>query len=154
MTDFLEFPELCSEDAVVRSALEVGLDFIPKQYEGRWLDVVREFTAQWVEHHGLPGEATIWMHGAMSATLANRRAKNPQSSWSEFLVEFGFPPAFFPALTAHVEQAFERRAAVTGELVFSEEDGWLAICHVEDGRVWRPASEDLFELVNTPSTGL
>lgn len=150
MAKRLEYPELQSIDGAARPALEISLDFLPKNFEGRWLDVVRGFTADWVARTSFKAKATIWMWGAMSVNLAHRHPSHPVPSWSEFLIAFGFPPAFFEALATLIEDRFEGQAGITQQIDFNEDAGWTAICHVECGRAWMPLDQYIFEPVRVP----
>ena len=149
MSDLLEYPDLSWAAGKSLPAIEVSIDFLPDEFQGRWLDVVRQFTADWVSQTGFRQQGTIWMWGQLSVNLVSRHPAHPVPSWSDFLVQVGFPPAYFDALARHVEGRFERQAAVTECLTLEHDAGWAPICHVEDGRTWRPIDEYIWEPFGT-----
>ena len=144
----LEFPEhVCSEGAS-KLALEVSIDFLPKKFDGQWLDTVRRYVATWVAKHDFEKKATLWMWGTMSVNLVSRHPDHQTLSWSEFIIQFGLPKAFLPELEGRLRSQFDDQVAITEELSFQFDDGWTPICHVERGIVWKPDDPDSWVPVN------
>lgn len=150
MVASLEFPDLSFSEGKSGPALEVSIDFLPSQYEGQWLDVVREFTADWVRRHDFARSGTLWMWGAVSVNLIRSHPADPVPSWSEFIVQFGLPAPFLPELAAHLTHKFERQAGITESLRFEQAAGWEPICHVEGGRAWLPVDAATWEPIVSP----
>src|SRR5436190_1666463 len=113
MTEALNFPDYVSKEGQSRAGLEVGIQFLPKQFEGRWLDPVRKFTANWVQRNGFSKRATLWMWGCMSANLISRHPQNSTPSWSEYIVQFGLPERFLDELQESLRPAFDDQVALT-----------------------------------------
>jgi hypothetical protein len=59
-----------------------------------------------------------------------------QPSWSDFLIQFGLPESFLPWLEQRLAKAFDGQAAITEMLSSVRDDGWSAICHIEQNCVW------------------
>ena len=133
----LNFPEYVRKEGGIRPALEVSIDFLPTQFEGRWLDPVREFTSRWVRRKKFNKKGTLWMLASISTNLISRHPESPAPSLSEFIVQFGLPELFFDELTDALHKSFNGQAAVTEMLPFRREDGWTPICHIEEGYAWK-----------------
>jgi len=132
----LEFPELEWTEGTPRPAIEVSIDFLPKEFQGDWHRVVHALMAEWLRKNRFKMRATIWMWGCVSANMISRHPNNPQPSWSDFLIQFGLPTEFLPWLEQRLAAVFERQAGITEVLPAVRENGWTAICHVEQERVW------------------
>lgn len=142
MLNVLEFPDLISKNGQTRSALEVSIDFLPEAYKGKWHKVVREFTAKWVRKNAFKKSATLWMWGCISGNLISKHPQNPVPSWSDFIVQFGLPGSFIEELETALARKFGGQVVITEELAFRPDDGWTAICHIEQSKTWAPAGDD------------
>ncbi|WP_262269582.1 hypothetical protein [Microvirga yunnanensis] len=139
MSELLEAPELVWTNGMSRSVLEVSLESIPTEFEGQWLNVVRDFIAEWVRRNSFTGEATIWMWEAIGANLIGRHTSTPAPGSSEFIIQFGLPEKFIRDLELTLQTVLDGHAAVTEVLTAQEDERWAPIFHVQDGLVW---SED------------
>jgi hypothetical protein len=142
MVEELNFPEYSWKESRPRTALEVSIDFLPDQYKGRWLDVVRKFTADWVSRNSFKKKATLWMWGSLSVNFISRHPATQVPNWSEFIVQFGLPDRFLEHLARVLGRTFDDEAAITEVIEVRSDDGWAPICHVERNRAWRAADPD------------
>jgi hypothetical protein len=76
------------------------------------------------------------MWGTISVNLIRCHPAHPVPSWSEFLVQFGFPEKFIEELELELQRTFNGQAAITEVLAPQRDDGWAPICHVEKETVW------------------
>jgi hypothetical protein len=143
--DSLEFPDLEWKEGKAQPAIEVSIDFLPQRFRGKWHRAVHEVTAEWMGKHPFKKRATIWMWGCISVNMISRHPEHAQPSWSDFLIQFGLPNTFIPYLEHRLASLFKDQAAITEVLHPVREDGWTAICHVEQGRVWKESDADVWE---------
>ncbi len=139
MRPALSFPGYIWREDEVRPALEVSIDFLPKQFEGRWIDAVTEFTAGWVLRSRFAKKATLWNWCCISVNLISRHPQNQVPSLSEFIVQFGFPEDFLNDLEEALCKPFDNQLGMTEMLLTRRADGWRPICHVEAKRAWKTA---------------
>jgi hypothetical protein len=136
MTDtprILSFPELAWKEGERRPAIEISIDFIPNEFQGKWLSVVRKFTGNWVRTNNFRGKGTLWMWGTMSV---NYITLNHVPSWSEFVIQFGLPDKFFNQLEQYLSKQFDHRTGFKEHVTATRGNGWTAICCVEAGKAW------------------
>lgn len=137
----LEFPDFAWKEGSLQNTLEVSIDFLPSIYEGRWLDVVRESTAEWVRSTAFAKRGTIWMWGSISS---NFQIENKIPSWSEFIVSLGFPASFNSHLYSNLSKSFQKNVRFSETLQLRRDDGWSPVCHVEKRTSWRQEDADLW----------
>ncbi len=56
--------------------------------------------------------------------------------WSEFVVPVGLPKPFLLRLYDDLSTTLDRGVRYSEAVQLIADDGWLPICHVEDGCVW------------------
>jgi hypothetical protein len=145
MSEQLEFPDHEWKTGLSRPAIEVSIDFLPAEYKGAWHRAIHEFAARWVKAKKFQKTATIWMWGTISTNLVSRHPENPVPSWSDFLIQFGLPEAFWTDLEQHLAREFAGQCAITMMVEPSRDDGWTPICHIEQGQVWKEVDADTWE---------
>jgi hypothetical protein len=48
------------EGSQPKLAIEVSIDFLPKEFQGNWHRTVHAYTAKWVEKNAYREKATLW----------------------------------------------------------------------------------------------
>jgi hypothetical protein len=115
---------------------------LPEPLKVKWHGVIRKFTADWIQKNAFKKRATLWMWGCMSVNLISRHPQYSVPSWSDFILQFGLPGRFISELDTALAGKFDDQAALTEIITFKRDDGWAAICHIEQGRAWAPEGDD------------
>jgi hypothetical protein len=136
----LSFPEHAWKERDIAFGVEVSIDHLPSKFEGRWREVVEAATHKWIEMKGAKKVATIWMWGTMSVNFPRNGL-----SWSEFVIPVGLPPSFLVYLCNELSKSFGHNVRFSEGVQLLRDDGWVAICHVQDGALW--VEEDAGEWV-------
>lgn len=125
--------DLAWREGQAKPALEIRIDELPDEYQGRWHDPVFAFTKDWVAEKSFGKTATLWQWGGMSVNPI----PGAEPGWSEFIIAFGVPQTYLHGLARHLVKKFGGKARITEHVTAQTNDGWAAFCHIEEGRVWR-----------------
>jgi hypothetical protein len=136
VSEKLDWPELVWREGGSKPAIEIGIDFLPEPYHYTWDTAILEITAKLCRRNKWPEKATIWQWGSPSVNLVRAHPEHREATWSEFLVQFGFPKAFWDELGLELHGLFNKQCGMTGEVSPRRSEGWQAMCHVEQGKVW------------------
>lgn len=147
----LEFPELAWKEGERKLAIEISIDYLPQEYQGRWQHPILEFTANWVANKSFEKKGTVYMWGSMSCNYA---MKHGVPSWSEFIIVFGLPAVFADALARSLTGTFRDQAGYREYVTARRDDGWSAFCHVEQGNVWTLVDADTWSPFGSASKTL
>ncbi len=142
MTVELEYPELTWKEGQLVPAIEVSIDFLPREYQGNWHRAVQAYTARWVKEKEFKKKGSLWMWGCISVNMISRHPEVHMPTWSDFIIQFGLPTNFIPGLSLRLERVFKGQAAITEHLQSVRDHGWVAICHVEQNKAWIPKDGD------------
>lgn len=146
----LQFPDLVWKEGSQMPAIEVAIDLIPEEYRGQWHNPIYSFTQRWLSKQKGQKRATLWMWGTMSVNSVSRHPETGGPTWADFIIGFGTGAKFIDELSHHLTSKFGGHAGITEYVNARKDDGWAAICHVEQGKVWRP--ED--SITWTPARGV
>lgn len=138
----LEFPDHARKEGQIRPGIEVSIDFLPKKYRNAWHRAVHTHADRWLQKNRFQKTATIWMWGCMSVNLISRHPDTAVPSWSDFLIQFGLPSAFWDQLRTYLDREFAGQCGSTEMMQAKRDDGWCPICHIEQGKVWTLADAD------------
>jgi hypothetical protein len=138
MAKTLEFPDHVWAEGNVAYGVEVAIDLLPSEFEGKWRRAVESSTDGWVRSKGFTKPASLWMWGTMSVSFNN------VPGWSEFVVPVGLPKSFLSHLHDGLSKTFRKGVRFSEAVQLSRDDGWAAICHVQDGIVWVEEDADLW----------
>ena len=54
-----------------------------------------------------------------------------------FHIAFGLPTDFLPALELHMQKKLgQNNVGIKEYTSYHPDDGWMAVCHIEQGRAW------------------
>lgn len=137
MAGTLTLPEHAWKEGSVAYGVEVAIDLLPSEFEGKWLEVVEMSTDKWVRSNGLKKPATLWMWGTMSINFH-------QLGWSEYVVPVGLSKPFLIHLHKDLSNAFREAVRFSEGIQLVRNEGWAAICHIQDGIVWVEEDADLW----------
>jgi hypothetical protein len=144
--DQLHFPELVWKEAKECLPVEIAIDFLPAAYEdGNWQRGIHEVVAKWVAEKKFAGTGTLWTWTTLSINLASRHPQYAMPTMNEFVVQFGFPAWFEDYLKEALVAKFNNQVGSFDIVAPRRDDGWMPICHVEQGRVWKCVDADLWE---------
>ena len=133
MSGRLSFPDLVKKTNSPVPALEIGIDYLPKKLQIGWMDHILQFTQRYVESNSITDKATIWNWGGYSQNLSH----NGEPGFSMFHIVFGLPTSFLPALELHMQQKLGiNNVGIKEYVLYHPDDGWTAVCHIEQGRAW------------------
>jgi hypothetical protein len=149
MAQQLEFPDLVWENDTSRLGMEVSIDFLPAEYAGDWHRAVHAYMADWVKKKSFKKSATLWMWGCISVNLIYQHPKNPVPSWSDFIVQFGLTDHVIEEMTGQLTDKFAGQVRMQ-YLHPVRDEGWVAICHIEQGSVWTKVDADVWEVFAEP----
>lgn len=139
-------PNLVSPDGKPVCPVEIDVDSLSSEEEmyqyGGWEDLIREIAAQWVKISSYSGTGTIWSWGTPSINFHRQ-------SYSAFYAVLGMPKNFREYLGERIGVLGKYVRAYSDYVVPNEEDGWLARCHIEDGKVWIPLDDVWWQEVKT-----
>ena len=138
MAKTLEFPDHHWTEGSIAYGVEVAIDLLPSQFEGKWRRAVESSTDAWVRSKGFEKRATLWMWGTMSLNFSNL------PGWSEFVVPVGLPKSFLKHLHAGLSETFRNGVRFSEAVQLVRDDGWTAICHIQDGVVFIEEDADLW----------
>jgi hypothetical protein len=137
----LEFPDHAWKEKSVAYGVEVAIDLLPSEFAGKWRRTVERSIDRWVRSKAFKKPATLWMWGTMSANFLH---ETNLPCWSEFVVPVGLPKAFLPYLHDDLSKPFRKGVRFSEAVQLVRDDGWAAICHVQDGIVWVEEDADLW----------
>jgi len=141
MAKTLEFPDLVWKERTAAYGVEVGIDLLPPKFDGKWRRTVERSLDKWVRSKKFAKSATLWMWGTMSSNFLHE-SNGP--CWSEFLVAVGLPEEFLTDLQDDLLRSFRKGVRASEAIELFRDDGWAAICHVQDGTVWIQEDADLW----------
>lgn len=126
----LNNPNLVFSDKRAVPILEFNIDQFPDKYKHDWLPITIKPTKEWLKKTKFQGRGTIW---AISNTSLNF-----ENEWvqSVFLIVQGFRESFFEFIYVELKQELGNLVICLENTVPHEFDGWNAILHVEQGRVF------------------
>ncbi len=145
MTNQLHFPDLAWKSNQERLAVEVSVDFLPAEYENNWHRGVHECVADWVKKNNFKKEATLWTWAGPSVNLISRHPQYQAPTLSEFIVQFGLSDNFMIMLMQMLVGKFDNQVGASELFRPHRDEGWLAFCHIEQGRVWKCEDADTWE---------
>jgi type I restriction enzyme R subunit len=132
----LDFPDLVSKSGARKLCLEIAIDCLPEALQIGWMRYLHEFTHAYVRKTGFTGRATIWNYCEFVSAFSCEAAP---ISRSMLHVAFGLPDSFLKDLEAYLRSRLgARNVAIRQYVGFRSDDGWMSVCHVEQGRAWRP----------------
>jgi hypothetical protein len=130
MAKTIEFPDHPWTEGSIAYGVEVAIDLLPLQFEGKWRRAVESSTDAWVRLKQFKKPATLWMWGTISINFNN------SPGWSEFVIPVGLPKSFLIHLHADLLKKFGKGVRSSEAVQLVRDDGWTPICHVQDGVVW------------------
>jgi len=139
-----EFPSLVLPDGRAVSSIEIDVDSLSKteKYQfGGWDDLIRSITARWVKENAYDGTGTIWQWGSPSVNFGHH-------SYSMFYAVLGMPAAFRKYLGSDIRLLGKHVRPHSDEVVPSLADGWDAMLHIQDERVWQPLDPSLWQKID------
>lgn len=138
MVKTLEFPDRVWTEGSDAHGVEVAIDLLPAEIKGNWRRAVESSTDVWVRSQGFKKSATLWMWGTMSINFNN------VPGWSEIVVPVGLPKLFLSYLHDGLSKRLRNCVRFSEAVHLLRDDGWTAICHVQDGIVWVEEDADLW----------
>lgn len=148
MSKNLLHPDLVMKDRAVRPTLEIAIDHLPDELQARWLPAIHRYTRHYVQEKYLSGSATIWNWCEMSANFA---ATGKLPGRSMFHVVFGLPEDFLSGLEAYLADCLgSAHVGIKEYKQVNWDDGWMAVCHVEQGKAWRKVDAFEWEEISVP----
>jgi len=138
-----DFPNLALPDKRAVCPIEIDLTALAdnEQYkDGGWEDLIRTIAATWVEQHAYTGRGTIWAWGTPSANFGYQ-------NFSMFYAVLGMPASFRKFLGRKISVLGKHVRPDSDYVIPNREDGWNAVCHVEDGKAWEPIDPTLWQEV-------
>jgi len=136
-----EFPNLVMPDGRPVSTIEIDVDSLAREEKyqfGGWDDLLRSITAVWVKKNNYDGSGTIWQWGSPSVNFGHR-------SYSMFYAVLGMPQSFRKHLSAEIRELGEHVRPYSDEVIPTLADGWDAMCHIEDRKVWEQLEPSLWQ---------
>jgi len=106
--------------------------------DGGWEELIRIITATWVKQHAYAGKGTIWAWGSPSVNFGHQ-------SFSMFYAVSGMSTNFRKFLGKKIRVLGKYIRPDSDYVTPSLEDGWNAMCHIEDGKAWEPLDPTLWE---------
>lgn len=132
----LNFPDLVFKSGTRKLCLQVAIDCLPDALQIGWMRHVENFTRTYVRENKVAGRATIWNFCVFISDFSCEAAPVGRSMAH---VAFGLPDRFLHGLEAYLRRHLgAQNVAIQGDTVFCSEDGWMAVCHVEQGLIWQP----------------
>jgi len=139
------FPNLALPDKRAVCPIEIDLTALAdnEQYkDGGWEDLIRTIAATWVKQHAYTGTGTIWAWGTPSVNFGYQ-------NFSMFYALLGMPASFRKYLKSKITVLGKHVRPDSDYVIPNLEDGWNAVCHVEDSKVWEPIDPTLWQEVCT-----
>jgi len=115
-----------------------GLSKEEKYQSGGWEYLIQTITASWVRQHAYAGKGTIWAWGTLSVNFQHQ-------GYSMFYAVLGMPATFRKHLTTKIRVLDKHVRPDSDYATPSLADGWNAMCHIEDGKVWNPLDPTLWQ---------
>jgi len=138
MVNTLEYPDHPWKERSIAYGVEVAIDRLPPEFSGKWLRTVASVTDAWVRSKDFKKTATLWMWGTMSINFANA------PGWSEFVVPVGLPKSFLGHLHEGLSTTLKDCVRFSEAVQLVRDDGWAAVCHIQDGVVWVEEDTDIW----------
>ena len=139
MNKEMRIPDLVSPDGKPVCPVEIDVDSLQSEEEmyqyGGWEALIQEIAAQWVKINSYSGTGTIWAWETLSINFHRQ-------NYSVFYAVLGMPQKFREYLGERIMVLGKYVRAYSDYVVPNEEDGWVARCHIEDGKVWIPSDVD------------
>jgi len=140
-----DFPNLALPNKRAVCPIEIDATALSKdgqyQGDGGWEDMIRTITATWVKQQRFTGRGTIWAWGTPSANFGYQ-------NFSMFYAVLGMPASFRKFMGRKIRVLGKHVRPDSDYVIPSLEDGWNAICHVEDGKAWEPIDPSLWQEIN------
>ncbi len=106
--------------------------------DGGWEELIRTITATWVKQHAYAGRGTIWAWGSPSVNFGHQ-------SFSMFYAVSGMSTNFRKFLGKKIRVLGKYVRPNSDYVTPSLEDGWNAMCQIEDGKAWGPLDPTLWQ---------
>mgnify|MGYP003984346069 CR=1 FL=1 len=136
----LHNPNLVFNDRTSVPILELNINKLPEEHRHDWLRFISQPTKEWLGKSKYKGKGTIWIIFSPSLNFNNELTQ------SIFLICQGFKEDFFGFLYQEVKSELGNLVTCLDQMTIHKEiDGWNAILHVEQGRVWRPVDAEEWE---------
>ena len=146
MNKEVRIPALVFPDGKPVCPVEIDVDSLSSEKQmyryGGWEALIQKIATQWVEKNSYTGTGTIWGWETPSINFHRQ-------SYSAFYAVLGMPKNFRKYLGEQIEVLGEYVRAYSDYVVPSEERGWAARCHIEDGKVWMPVDDVSWQEVKT-----
>ncbi len=129
-----DFPNLVMPNGRPVASIEVDVDGLSKEEQfqfGGWDHLIRSITATWVRQNSYAGTGTIWQWGSPSVNFGHH-------SYSMFYAILGMPKSFHQYLKTELRVLAKHVRPDSDQVVPNLIDGWDALCHIEDLKVWEP----------------
>ena len=142
----LKTPALVLKTASPAPSIEINSDAITGHYaDGAWETLLGSFTAAWLAKKAASGKpfaksATVWAWGSPSCNFG-------AMGYSVFIAQYGLPMSYFIALQTYLAQHLGHNARFASYVQPSLAKGWSSRLHVQDGQVWQPLDEELWQEV-------
>jgi len=117
-----------------------GLCKEEKYQSGGWEELIQTITATWVKQHAYAAKGTIWAWGTPSVNFQHQ-------GYSMFYAVSGMPDKFREYLGNEIRVLGRHVRANSDYVTPNLADGWNAMCHIEDGKVWNPLDPTLWQEV-------
>lgn len=145
MTSTIRFPELVWSEGATCFGVEVAYDLLPDDGKHSWVDSVRMSSQRWVKRRGFKKNATLWIWTAPSLNFPDGPV------WAEWIIWFGLPKGYLEVLHADLSRAFPGCIRFSEAVLAREDDGWKAICHIQQGTAWAEVDGDEWAPIELPA---
>jgi len=138
-----DFPNLVLPDGKPVTSMEIDVDALSKEEKyqyGGWDDSLRSIAAAWVKQHNYDDTGTIWQWGSPSVNFGHQ-------SYSMFYAVLGMPKSFREYMNSETHMFGKHVRPNADEVIPSLNDGWDALCHIEDMTAWEPLDSMLWQEV-------
>ena len=110
--------------------LDLGKHTAPPEI-ANWQSLVEDITSEWVRDNQFKGTATVWMWRSHSQRFH-------ADGVSVYINQCGMPSLFLKYLQKKLKGHFRGQLEYIGTTWILVDRGWRPLCHIEDGKVWKP----------------
>jgi len=136
-----DFPKLVLPNSKPVCAIEIDINSMlrtEKYQYGGWDDLIRVIAAKWVKQNTYAGSGTIWQWGSPSTNFQHQ-------SFSMFYAVLGMPGKFREYLGNEIRVLGKHVIPNSDYVIPGLDDGWNAMCHIEDGKAWEALDPTLWQ---------
>jgi len=111
-------------------SVEIDMWEIQGEYsDGKWHELIHNYTKQWVSENDFKDRATFW-----SVVLPSVNFHHQGNSC--FIVGCCTPDKVLNGLEVFLSGKFPKQVRLSDEVIATRKDGWKPYLHLEQGKVW------------------